>query len=505
MPTGGKADKIPPQLLSSFPENQTKNFTGKEINMVFDELIDANSIYTELMIIPDAKNNFEYKVKNNTIKIKFDKPFQDSTTYTLNFRNAIKDLSERNPAKNLKLVFSTGDKIDSLNLNGTISNINTKYPEENITVGIYPKDTLSIYNKKPLYFVESDSMGTYLIENIKANDYFVMAFNDKNNNLRYDQDEEELAFLSDSIRLNKNITLPDMAIYKADRTPYKVKRNISRDDKFSLQLNKDINKMQINFEDSASNNSLTYTNTVNEIFFYKMTENVIDTIKVNIILTDSLLTNDTLQQKIYFKEDRNKKSKIKVLPLSSNIKNNENLTSNIQYIFNSETPIVRFTTDSISFKTDTLMTESPKIELVNPFRFEISINTKAKKEVELYIPSNAIEDFAGDTNNVILLKNNILQKEELGNFSGYTDDITTDKIALLIQDGKIIESIKFIKDFRFADIIPGNYFIEVILDTNQNGIWDPGNLNSLTQPEQKLVSKEAIRIRANFDITQKIE
>ena len=42
------------------------------------------------------------------------------------------------------------------------------------------------------------------------------------------------------------------------------------------------------------------------------------------------------------------------------------------------------------------------------------------------------------------------------------------------------------KTVRFADIVPGDYQIRLIIDSNNNGRWDPGNYFEKTVPEPVL-------------------
>ncbi|WP_394996296.1 Ig-like domain-containing protein, partial [Emticicia sp.] len=111
-PTGGKKDEVAPKLIKSNPPNEQKNYKGKEFELIFDELIDATSLRQELLIVPEPEGTYDIKQKSNSVILKFDKPFKDSTTYTFNFRKGINDLNERNEARNLKIVFSTGNNID---------------------------------------------------------------------------------------------------------------------------------------------------------------------------------------------------------------------------------------------------------------------------------------------------------------------------------------------------------------------------------------------------------
>jgi hypothetical protein len=82
------------------------------------------------------------------------------------------------------------------------------------------------------------------------------------------------------------------------------------------------------------------------------------------------------------------------------------------------------------------------------------------------------------------------------------------KIAQLINEesGLITDTQTFTNKFTFKNIIPGSYNVKVIFDENNNGIWDPGNIKTLTPPEKVLITKESIRVRANFELKdQKIE
>ena len=222
-PTGGPTDKAAPKLLNSNPSNKTKNFHGNTISMDFDEYIDITALKQELIIVPDPNILYLIKQKDKNVKLVFEKQFPDSTTFTLNFRNGIKDLSERNPSKNLKIVFSTGPEIDSLTLNGTIIDLHTKLPVLDALVGLYKKDTLPLNKKKPDYFMKTDSSGKYLFENIKADKYFIMSFTDKNQNLIFDQKNENIGFIKDTVIVNKNTVIDTLEIYPANYTKNKNK------------------------------------------------------------------------------------------------------------------------------------------------------------------------------------------------------------------------------------------------------------------------------------------
>ncbi len=506
-PTGGAKDEVPPELLSSVPKNKTLNYKDNTFSFEFNELIDASTIYNELFIVPNPPGQYEAKVKNNVLNLKFDKKFADSTTYTFNFRNSVKDLTERNASKNFKLVFSTGPEIDSLKISGFINNIFDKEPALDVTVGLYTHDTLTLKQKKPLYMVKTDSSGRFEIENIKPNNYFLLAIKDKKNNLIFDEKEDWLTFYSDSIYITKDTIFPQLEIYPANNSKNKLGRNRSLYREVTTVLDKPTYKLQVDFENPSDTANVTFTNTNTHLHFYKMVDTDLDTIRTKIILTDSLLNSDTLTHKVFFEVEKGKKQKIETIKVTSKVKNNVELNNNLSYDLYFEKPIVKFDTNNIIFKTDTLQKEKLRIEQLTPFHIRLSLKTKAEKQVELLIPSNTFVNFIGDTNSVINLKNIILQKDELGILEGYTDDKKIRKIAILQDENRKNDiDLKYFTDkFKFEDIIPGNYHIKVIFDENENGIWDPGNIVTKKQPERILSSPEPIRIRANFEISQKIE
>ena len=136
-PTGGIKDTIPPTLLESNPVDQQLNFEGQTITLWFDEIISADKITSNLVITPTTETKYKTVQKKYSVSLQFEEPFDDSTTYTFNFFDGITDITEKNPAENLILAFSTGNYIDSLYLSGQVIDLLTGEPQDKITVGLY--------------------------------------------------------------------------------------------------------------------------------------------------------------------------------------------------------------------------------------------------------------------------------------------------------------------------------------------------------------------------------
>ena len=210
-PTGGEKDTIPPQLVRVLPELETVNFNGDEIELEFNELIEARNLKKELIVTPPIED-FDFYVKKNALFIKLKEELSDSTTYTFNFGEAIQDLSEKNKAENAVIAFSTGTYIDSFQVSGTVRQLLTQEPAESAVVALYNvNDTLDVFTGPPMYFARTDEEGKYTIRYIKQGKYRVYAYNDVNSNLKAESNKESYGFIADTLSLNSGRVISSSA------------------------------------------------------------------------------------------------------------------------------------------------------------------------------------------------------------------------------------------------------------------------------------------------------
>ena len=74
-------------------------------------------------------------------------------------------------------------------------------------------------------------------------------------------------------------------------------------------------------------------------------------------------------------------------------------------------------------------------------------------------------------------------------------------ILQLIQEGKVITEAYFNeKPYLIRNIIPGNYNIKYIADSNCDSIWSTGNWEKRIQPETVINYPSEVTIRANWDL-----
>src|ERR1700748_3911693 len=90
-PEGGKKDTIPPKVRKISPPNKSLHFNANQIQITFDEYTKATG-FAQTLISPPMEKKPEFKISGKTLIIKLKGHLRDSTTYTINFAEDIKDV-----------------------------------------------------------------------------------------------------------------------------------------------------------------------------------------------------------------------------------------------------------------------------------------------------------------------------------------------------------------------------------------------------------------------------
>ena len=202
--SGGPRDVSPPKVVSSVPKNYSINFKKEKVEITFDEFIVLDNVNQELVISPPLPDQTDVRLKNKSILIELQSKLMDSTTYTMNFGQAIKDNNEGNILENFEFVFSTGSYLDSLSIYGRILNaFDNTPPEDPISIMLYDHIYDSVvYKEKPVFIGKTDSDGYFAINNLRPDTFKVFALKDLNFNFLFDLSNEEIAFLDSAIYLS---------------------------------------------------------------------------------------------------------------------------------------------------------------------------------------------------------------------------------------------------------------------------------------------------------------
>ena len=140
-PDGGPRDLKAPKLVGTTPENGARNVTTRTITLEFSEPVQLKELTKNLIVAPVIPDENHYKIseKRNSVSLTYEKPFDDNTTYSFNFGDAVVDITESNKAKNVRLAFSTGPELDSAGWRAPCATLLSGQLVENASVLALPR------------------------------------------------------------------------------------------------------------------------------------------------------------------------------------------------------------------------------------------------------------------------------------------------------------------------------------------------------------------------------
>ncbi len=494
---GGPKDTFGPSIdsLGSTTNFQTL-FSEKEITLVFDEWIVLKNIGNIIISPPIQDRIIKAQGKKLTIEIGEEEILKDSTTYVINFGESIQDFTEGNPIENYQFVFSTGDYIDSLKISGTVIDVLTREPVENVNIQMYSNLQDSIlYLEKPDYIAKTNKEGVFTISNIRQDSFLIYALEDANSSMRFDQSGERISFLDSFVVLNDTtnyqFTFP---IFQEERIFQKGIR--IRKNKYSIALSSQLDTVRF-LNPHLDVNQTIWENDSIHIWFSQNSAVLDSTI---LLMTDRNVLIDTLPWKLSEQFD--------------SLQCRTDSASSFQQQFPSDWLNITFNNlvDSVD-AAFVIVTDTSKNEVA----FQVKSDTKncqikgSFKDTSIYeitLLPGAILDVYHQTNDTLQYVVKTKMKEDFGAinlvFNAVND--STQYVASLLKKEKVIQTL-YLKngDNRLLNgIAPGDYSMKIIEDLNGNGRWDTGHLLEKRRPEN-IRTFTIETVRANWDINVNLE
>ncbi|WP_090393268.1 Ig-like domain-containing domain [Niabella drilacis] len=201
-PSGGPRDSLPPQIVRADPPNESKHFDQKKIVFYFNEYVELNDVYQNLVVSPLPKMVPQVDRKLKTVTVKLKDTLKANTTYVLNFTNVIKDITEGNKAKDMLYVVTTGDYFDSLQLSGNVKMAQTVKPDSTLTVMLHSNlDDSAVYKQNPDYIARLDSSGNFLFRYLRPGTYRLYAIKSEGGAYIYTSKQQVFAFADSAIEI----------------------------------------------------------------------------------------------------------------------------------------------------------------------------------------------------------------------------------------------------------------------------------------------------------------
>ena len=532
--TGGYKDTIPPNLIASIPPGNSTNVNPDQFYFAFDELIDASKLQESIIISPFYTGKKEVKYKKNEVLISFDTLFDENTTYIINFAGGISDVTEGNDLSNAKLIFSTGEYIDSASISGVIYNPNENKRVEGALVGLYQDvDSLDLFHKKPIYFTFSDESGKYEINNVKPDKYTIYAFIDENKSFIAEFKNEAFGFYENTVEVNNKTRKIKLNLNKEDLSELRLIRNRSRGNVYEVIYSKKLEKIRL-----IGSLNLKYSlNDNKNVIIYK-----------NPMVTDSLLvmieafdlSGNTSKDSIYvtFNDENEYKEEFNYT-FNSYFK--KELEDTINFSINLNKPVLnkdlnyRFVLDTIKIP-DSLYFFKLSKEL-NSFEglFKLNQNISSlfldnhqkiysknlkndslinllnryyqrinRKKISFMIEKGEVFSIEGDTLDQIKQDFTFNGSDFYGQINGTVFDtlgrknLVTELISIDLK--RVYKNRDVNPKFNFINIPPGKYYLRIYNDINNNNMIDVGSILYKNPGEDIIYNENEIEIRSNWVI-----
>ena len=538
-PTGGPKDTIPPIITKLAPLAGSTNVPRSKTKIVME--------FNEYVVVKDPKSLFlspplekspKFKLQGKAVVISFECDLDSAKTYTLDVTNAIADNNEGNKFPGYTLVFSTGDRIDSMMVTGIVQDCNTLQPLKGATVMLYKDHADSaLFLHRPDAAVKTDEWGYFCLRNIQDTVYRLYAVIDENNNNIYEAENEKVAFFDTLITpiMKVNDSLPELQKYDmkdtasclARKTEYEL--NVFRE-KPTKQLI--VNKERVGertayitfmapyaqidsiwIKGVPQENLITQFNIMRdslEIWVNDPKEQP-DTFFLNVkyMKTDSLGLLNSFTEEVRLikpkkslaakssKKDIKKEDTTAVFQLDAKPETVEQYG----FVFEFKYPLVEDAFDSLTFRylnpkqqefVEKYTVERDSLNL-RKYVLRPNVEMLAGYEYFLKVPHRKFKDINGFYNDSTEVKVVLPNDDKLSSINLVLSNVHNKYIVDLLNEkrDKVMRSYVIEKDgiLPFPYLKAGKYSIRITEDLNKNGVVDTGNLLEHKQPEKVLFYK----------------
>ena len=534
-PSGGPKDTIPPLITEIYPALGQTHVpqTKTKLEIGFNEYVvvkDPKSLF----LSPPLDKAPKFKIKGKSVIVFFENDLDSNKTYTLDLTNAIGDNNEGNMFPGFTLVFSTGDRIDSMMVTGTVQDCNSLKPIKGATVMLYKDHADSaIFLKRPDAAIKTDEWGFFCLRNIQDTIYRMYAIIDDNNNNMYEAENERVAFIDKLVRPTTIVadSLPELQKYDMKDTL----SCLARKSEFSLNIFREkptkqliVNKERVGERTAyitfmapyAQVDSIWITGVPKEklITQFNIMQDSLE-IWVNdpheqpdtLFLNVKYMKTDTLGMLNSFTEEV-KLTKPRTLPGKTSkkdikkedttcvftIDSKPDLVEQYGFVMEFKYPVVKEAFDSLIFRSinprqqETIGKYTVIQDSLNLRKYTIMPAEKLQSgwEYFLKVPHRKFTDINGFYNDSTEVKVSLPTDDKLSSIAVVLSNVNNKYIVDLLNEkrDKVIRSFIVDKDqtLLFPYLKKGKYSIRFTEDLNRNGIVDTGILLEHKQPEKVL-------------------
>ncbi len=518
-PQGGPRDVTPPRRISSVPDSAARNVKLRSVKMVFSEYVQLKDVSKNLLITPQLPPDNPYKTREdrNTITLLFDKPLEENTTYSFNFRSAVVDITESLPAKNAQLSFSTGAVLDSGAVRGTVTDLLTTLPANETAVALFrTADTAGVRRGRPYYLTRTDKKGNYSLGFLRAGTYDLYAIADKNNNSRYDEGER-IGYLPGPITVGPTPVTADLQLTHPDRRPPLLTTQVPGPTQLRVSFNEGLTAAALaplppDPARTPAPEAVQLADAGRSVLLFK-SPGLADG-RYLLTATDSSgnAVRDTLNVRFPVPAAAARKAaapgpaySVEGSPRGVYRQGQVRFQFAVPMVLAAGRPVGTLVEDSV--KRRPLLV--PADATFNPAHTQltVSLNTKALNRVEIALDSTALRPVTGQAQRWPRpLRLPLTEVDPNGTLLGTIQTKQAHFILQLLNEKyEVAQTLPAPKGrYRFEHIAPGKYRLRALLDANGDGHWSGGNPDLRTPAEPVYLDPKVLQLRSNFEIEENL-
>lgn len=555
-PSGGQKDTIPPVIVNMTPQPYATNVTSNEINISFNEYIADDKLSTKLVVSPPLAEKPSIKLKGKTIAIKFTEDLIPDRTYSVDLKDGIKDYNEGNKIESIRMLFSTYNNIDTLQIKGYLLDALSLAPVKEAYVTLYTLDVDSLFRTlRPDFIAKTDDRGFFMFDNLPEGKYRLYALKDIDNNLMYTNNKEEIAFIDSFIVPSAQfIPANDTIIHEGDTLidlghthflPDTIYAYLFLEEQYSQFITEskriEPDQMLLTFNESLTDSfKLSLVNIDTDGWEYVEYNTKRDS--VFIWITDStLIKNDSLYLQVNYRAldslnqpitvvDTLRMFNVKTLakgkakkteevePTSFEFKTNlktNNFDINIPIIIEAPMPVESLDSTQIKLEiyvNDTVLTPVPyHLSSIDGSerKYQLDYEPVEATKYVLTIDSATVRSRSGLSNIALELPFKTQKADFYGNMIINIAKLDAVAKVQLLQNSEKEQVLNELTLEPGQDkltlnyVKPGKYRVKLFLDNNENGEWDTGSYTDKIQPEKVYYFPMVINVRSTWDWTNK--
>lgn len=504
--TGGERDTEGPEIVEAFPANGSTRFVGDRFVLRFNERIQIERSRAGLLVSPPMDPPPTMLVRGSReVEVRLNAPLLPATTYSFAIGEAVKDLTEGNRSAGLDYFFSTGDHLDSLVINGSVTDAFTGEPQDQVLVMLLEEgDTTGFTEGRPAFVTRTARDGRFQLARLPSRPFHLVALRDINANYRFDLPNEEVAFHQEALLpqgSTDSIPLPrSLRMFKEVSAMQSVREaTVTADRAWRLVLARPAERVVVR-DIARVGGALTWMPewgaARDSVLLWPSDTTALAEGRYSIITEEGEL--DTLRYRT-----------IKPMPflLQANVSTLPG-TDGVRLVITASRPIDLFNPALMRLRADSQdIAFVAERDSANVRRLVLRPEMRDGARATLTLLPKAIRDIYSGANDTLRFAVGLADPSALGTLR---ISITGDGLGrgpylleLLDPQGLVVRREQHVAPgsaILWEELRPGNHTMRLIEDVNDNGRWDTGEWRARRQPERVWRHDAPINVRAAWDL-----